>query len=244
MNLKEFFIDEKVIYPFKLFGKTHLFLLFLIIICLLIIFKNKNKLYKLNSQNKRNITISMAIIFTLNMLILYISSIYYHCFNFNTMLPLHLCYLSNYFYIYTILFKREHLLKYCYFLGFLGPLPAIIFFDVPSVFESYNFYLYIISHHLFLLGTVITFYFYPQKITFKDLIKLFLVLNICYFLMNIFNFYFNTNYFFTKGIPQFILELIPFLKFIPFMIILEIMEILIMVIIYRFWRKEYIHLLK
>ncbi len=238
MNLKEFFVDKNITIPFKLFGFTHLFLMFVVILIALILTKNKLKLNNLSKSTKRTITLVIALILLLNMLTLYISSFIYHNFDFNTMLPLHLCYLSNYFYIYVILFNKEHLYKYTYFLGFLGPIPAIIFFDVPSIFESFNFYLYLISHHFFLLSTILTFYMYPKKIPKTTLLKLFLILNILYFLMIIFNHHFNTNYFFTTQIPPFIINIFPFLKTIPTIIILELLEVFIMYIIYKFWYKQ------
>ena len=186
MNLKEFFIDEKITIPFKLFGKTHLFLILIIIISFIIIYHNRFKLTNLNIKTKKIITKLIALFLLLNMIILYISALYYHNFNFNTMLPFHLCYISNYFYIYTILFNKEKLFKYNYLLCFLGPIAAIIFFDVPSVLESFNFYSYVICHHIFLIGGILTFYLYPKHIYKKDLLKLFFILNIYFIFMIIY----------------------------------------------------------
>ena len=155
------------------------------------------------------------------------------------MLPFHLCYLSNYFYIFAVLLNKEKGYSYIYFLSFLGPIPAIIFFDVPSCWESFNFYLYVISHHLLVFMGLFTFYLYPKRINWKHLVKLFIALNILYFLMKIFNIYFDTNYFFSEVIPPFIIELLPFLKYFPVVIILEVMEIIIMGGLYFFFKKQY-----
>ena len=238
MTLKEFFVDEVITIPFKLFGKTHLFLMFLVLVGLILVFLNRKRIYGVSKNLKRKIVVVFAIILLLNMIILYVSSFYYHTFDYKTMLPLHLCYLSNYLYIFVVLLNREKWYPYLYFLAFLGPIPAINFFDVPSVWESFNFYLYIISHHLLVLMGLFTFYLYPKKINLKHLVKLFVVLNILYFLMNIFNIYFHTNYFFTGSIPPFILELLPFLKYFPVVIILEIMEIIIIGSLYLFYQRQ------
>lgn len=238
MMLKEFFVDENIIYPFKLFGKTHLFLIIFVILGLFIIYKNRVKIYNLPIIIKRKITKVLAFLFIFNMIVLYVSSFYYYSFDYKTMLPLHLCYLANYFYIFVILFNLKKLYPYIYFLVFLGPIPAIIFFDVPSVWESFNFYLYIISHHLLVLAGLFTFYLYPQKMKVKYVIKLFIVLNFLYILISIFNYYFGTNYFFSKGIPTFILNLFPFLNLFPTMFILEVMELFLMWILFRFYKRE------
>ena len=239
MVLKEFFVDENITIPFKLFGKTHLFLMSFVLAGLILIYSNRKKIYQLPKVCKRKMVVIFAIILLVNMLTLYISSFSYQAFDYKTMLPLHLCYLSNYFYIFAVLLKKEDWYSYIYFLSFLGPIPAIIFFDVPSCWESFNFYLYIISHHLLLLMGLFTFYMYPKRINWKHLVKLFIALNILYFLMKIFNIYFDTNYFFSEVIPPFIIELLPFLKYFPVVIILEVMEIIIMGGLYLFFKKQY-----
>ena len=239
MMLKEFFIDENITIPFKLFGKTHLFLLFFVLLFWSILFFMKKKIYQLKDKTKRRITVFFAIVLLINMLVLYVSSFYYHSFDYKTMLPLHLCYISNYFYIFVILFYKEKLYQYIYFLAFLGPIPAILFFDVPSVWESFNFYLYIISHHVLVIAGLFTFYMYPKKLSFKIIFRLVVILNILYIFMSIFNYFFQTNYFFSEAIPEFILELFPFLVHIPIVVILEFVEVVIIVILYFFFKREY-----
>lgn len=238
MKLKEFFVDEVITIPFKLFGKTHLFLIAFVLVGLMVIYFNRKRLYQLSNVLKRRIVVIFAIILLLNMIVLYVSSFYYQTFDYKTMLPFHLCYLSNYFYIIAVILKKENWYSYLYFLAFLGPIPAIIFFDVVSVWESFNFYLYVISHHLLVIMGLCTFYLYPRKVELKHVFKLVVVLNIIYFLMKIFNYYFGTNYFFSQAIPPFIIHLMPFLKYIPVVIILEGMEILILWGLYLFFKRQ------
>ena len=238
MKLKEFFVDENITIPFKLFGKTHLFLITFVLVGLMVIYFNRKRLYQLSNVLKRRIVVIFAIILLLNMIVLYVSSFYYQTFDYKIMLPFHLCYLSNYFYIIAVILKKENWYSYLYFLAFLGPIPAIIFFDVVSVWESFNFYLYVISHHLLVIMGLCTFYLYPRKVELKHVFKLVVVLNIIYFLMKIFNYYFGTNYFFSQAIPPFIIHLMPFLKYIPVVIILEGMEILILWGLYLFFKRQ------
>lgn len=238
MTIKEFFIDETITIPYKLFGKTHLFLLAFVIIGLAIIYFNRTKIYKISFKSKRRITKIIAIILLTNLLTLYIFQPLFHNFDFKDMLPLHLCYLSNIFYIYVILFNKENLYKYTYFLSFLGPIPAIIFFNVPSVWESFNFYLYVISHHILVLGGFLTFYMYPQKIDKKSPIKLAIILHIMYFIMMIFNNHFDTNYFFSESIPPIIIEIFPFLKYLPTTLILEVVAISLIYFLYKFFNNQ------
>lgn len=237
MTLKEFFIDEIITIPFKLFGKTHLFLLLLVIIGSSLIILNKSKINNLNPKAKHTITRVIAIVLLTNMATLYISSCIYHNFDYKDMLPFHLCYIANYTYIYSIFFNKN-MLKYSYFLSLIGPIPAIIFFNVPSIWESFNFYLYVISHHVLVLGSLATFYMYPKTIKVKNIVTLSIFLHILYIVMSIFNYYFKTNYCFSGGIPPFIINLFPFLKYIPTTIILEITVILIITLLYIFYNKQ------
>ena len=241
MTLKEFFVDENITIPFKLFGKTHWFLMIMVFVGLILVYVCRKKINSFSLVTKRRIVVVFALLLFANMLVLYISSFYYHSFDYRTMLPLHLCYLSNYFYLFVILFKKESLYPYLYFLAFLGPIPAIIFFDVPSCWESFNFYLYVISHHLLVIMGLFTFYLYPKKIEVSHMIKLFVVLNILYLFMKAFNFYFDTNYFFTGAIPSFIVKLLPFLQYLPVVVILEGMEILIMGVLYSFLKNSIVY---
>ncbi len=238
MTLREFFVDEVITIPFKLWGKTHLFLLTWVVLALGLVIIKRKKIYQLKSKQKRVITLIFCGILFLNMLTLYISSIYYQCFDYKTMLPLHLCYLANYFYIFVVWSRKSTLYPYLWFMPFLGSIPAIIFFDIVSVWESFNFYLYLISHHLFLIMGLITFYMYPKKITYKHVFQLVFVLTGIYLVMIVFNQAFQTNYFFSQGIPSFILEIFPFLRNMPTILILFVMELVIMGILYKFFNKQ------
>lgn len=238
MKLKEFFVDEIVFIPFKLWGKTHLFLILFVLVGLLLVYLNRKKIYQILPKNKRKITLVFASILLLNMTLLYVSSFAYDCFDYKTMLPFHLCYLANYFYMFVIFLKKESLYPYLYFLPFLGSIPAIIFFDVVSVWESFNFYLYLISHHLFIIMGLITFYMYPRKIKYRHVFRLILTLGGIYLFMVGFNQTFGTNYFFSEGIPPFILEMLPILNKFPVSLILVLMEILIIWVLYTFFNRQ------
>ena len=70
MKLKEFFVDENITIPFKLFGKTHLFLIAFVLVGLMVIYFNRKRLYQLSNVLKRRIVVIFAIILLLNMIVL------------------------------------------------------------------------------------------------------------------------------------------------------------------------------
>ena len=110
-----------------------------------------------------------------------------------------------------------------YFLAFIGPVPAIIWPKMVSSFDSFIFYQWIISHHVFLLGSFFLYYAYDFHIQKKDLWKVLIVANIVLLFATGFNMIFKTNYIFSSEIPAHVFELYPFLKYFNYpLLILEV----------------------
>jgi len=169
----------------------------------------------------------------LNMLVYNIAYLHYGVFDYKIHLPLHLCFISGYLFIFGIFTKNEKILKITFFLSFIGPLPAIIFPEMPSAWESFEFYEYFISHHFFMILSFFSYYALNLKITIKDVVITYILVNVLFLSLMPFNKLLNTNYMFSSGIPEFILELIPLLRYIHPIIILEILGTAILLILYQ-----------
>ena len=129
-----------------------------------------------------------------NMVIYNISTIYYGIFDYRIHLPFHLCFISGYMFMYGIIFKKEEILKYTFFLSFIGPISAILWPDLPSSFDYFKFYEYFISHHLFLILSFFSYYALNYNINLRNVIKVAIFTNILIFIMMPFNIIFNMNY--------------------------------------------------
>ena len=112
--LKEFFVDQNITIPFKLFGKTHCFLMLFVLVGLFIVYFNRKRINHFLERLKRKIVVIFALILLFNM-ITYFGSI----------------------------LAKEKWYPYLYFLAFLGPIPAIIFL-MCRVFGNLLIFIYIL----------------------------------------------------------------------------------------------------
>jgi hypothetical integral membrane protein (TIGR02206 family) len=209
--IKEFFIDEIAGAPFVLFGLTHFILVITTIIFSVIMHKNRNKLYSINKNKKRKISLFLITFLFINMTIYYLSLAYYGHYDWKVHLPLHLCFISGYLFMYSVLTNKINIYKIVYFFAFIGPIPAILLPDLKSGFDSFLFYQQVISHHVFLLSSLFIFYAYNVDIKIKDMFKSLIVGLGIFSVMYIFNSILETNYIMQNKLPDHVLKLFPFL---------------------------------
>lgn len=231
----DFFINESDggIVPFKLFGLVHIALFIITIFGMILVFKNRLKLYQINEKLKRKISIFIVVFMALNMIIYYLSKVYFGVYNWKVHLPLHLCFISGILFMIAIATKNRRLYKITYFMAFIGPLPAIIWPELYKTFDSFIFYHYIISHHFFLIANMFIYCSYDVDINKDDIVNTFLFVNIVFIVMIIFNNIFGTNYIMSSSLPQYMIDLYPILEYINYpAIFLEIIGILIVTLAY------------
>lgn len=231
--MREFFIDDVVKMPFTLFGWIHFLCFIITVIGLFYIYINRHKITNLSFRTKRIIEWVIITIMFVNMKLYYIPLLIYNRYDWKEHLPFHFCFIAGYLFMYMLLTNNKKLHRIIYFFAFMGPIPAIIWPDVKSSFDSFLFYQYFISHHFFLLSNFFLFYVYNQKLNFNDLKKAFIYANLIFMIMAIFNFIFKTNYIMSNSFPPHILDLFPFLSKVDYpFIILELVAILMLFIAY------------
>lgn len=234
--MKNFFTDQNYFWPFKLFGLTHILCLLFVVVGCIVIYIYRDKIKNMQDKTKNRILKSLVLLMLLNMIVFNISYLYFGIFNLKNDLPFHLCIFSGYMFMIGILFKKEQLLKITFFLSFIGPLPAMIWPDMNGTFNSFRFYEYFISHHVYLLASLFSYYALNYKITLKDVRNVFIFTNIIFLITIPVNKIFDSNYIFSNFIPPHIVELYPFLKHVPSAVVLEIVGITLMFIIYQIAR--------
>lgn len=232
--LREFFVNEHHTFAYKQFGLIHNIFSIIPVIILIIIYLNRNKISEIpKNKSKRFLKIS-AIILLLNMIIFTFGNLYYGSFDISKHLPFHLCFIANYMFMYAILFEKENILKYTIFLCFIGPIPAILWPDMTSTIDCFEWWQYVISHHFFICVSFYSYYALNYKVEFKNYIKTFILTNFLMLIMYPFNITFNTNYIFSTKIPDNVILLYPWLKYFPPILILEIVGLIISGSIYYF----------
>ncbi|MGM9835079.1 MAG: TIGR02206 family membrane protein [Bacilli bacterium] len=229
--LKEFFVNEYPHFLFKQWGLIHNIFTILALIGLVVLYINRNKLSRI--KYKELILKIGAIILLLNMIIYTFGNLYYGSFNYKEMLPFHLCFIANYMFIIAILFNKQNILKYTLFMSFIGPIPAILWPELVSTIDNFNFWQLVISHHFFINISLFSYYALNYRIDFKTFLKTFVLINILLIIVTPFNYYFDTNYIFTNYIPYNVLVLYPWLKYFPPHLVLEVVGLLIAILFYN-----------
>lgn len=232
--LREFFVNETPKFLFKQFGLIHLIFCFIPLIGTILIYLNRNKIAKIPKEKSKKILKISAVILLLNMIIFTVGFLYYGVFDYKKHLPFHLCFIANYMFMYGILFDKEWILKYTIFLCFIGPIPAILWPDMVSTIDNFEWWQYVISHHFFILVSFFSYYALGYKIEFKNYIRVFIFTNLLMFIMYPFNLKFGTNYIFSTEIPANVMVLYPWLKYFPPMLTLEVVGLAISGAIYYF----------
>lgn len=198
---------------FHLFNHLHIFLIASLVICGIALFLFRNSLKKF--KYKENIRIIMATILLLNMIIYYLGLFVTRIFNVLEDLPLHICFVTNFFMIYVLYKGDRNLYQYVYFFTFIGPIPAIIWSDLRFTYDTYEFWQFIICHHVMLLTSLYLLFVLEYKVEAKYMLKAFLIGVLYVILVNIGNAIFHTNYIMLTALPDNILKLYPFLSYFP-----------------------------
>ena len=232
--IREFFVNEVPKFLFKQFGLIHNIFITIPIIILIIIYINRKKISKIPVEKSKKFLKIGAIILLLNMIIFTFGFLYFGVFDYTKHLPFHLCFITNYMFMYGILFEKENILKLTFFLSFIGPIPAILWPDMVSTIDNFEWWQYVISHHVFICLSFFSYYAYNYKIQKKDFIKVFILTNLLMLIMYPFNLTFKTNYIFSTEIPANVMALYPWLKYFPPMMTLEVVGLSISAGLYAF----------
>lgn len=236
--IREFFVNEHPFIPYKPFGFIHCFCIFLVIFSLIYIYIKRDKISQMPKDKKRRILKIIAVIMLINMIIYNIAPHIFGYFDYKIHLPFQLCFISGYIFMFAILFNKDNLLKLTLFLSFIGPIPAILWPDMPSTIDDFNFWKYFISHHLFICASFFSYYALNYKIEFKDIIKAFLFANALVLIMMPFNHIFNMNYIYSSEIPSNIVAMYPWIKIFPPFIVIELTGIIIAFFLYLLIKKR------
>ncbi len=236
--IEEFIVNNNPGPSYDMFGFNHIFSILLAVIPMILIYINRNKISKIDQNKSRKILIIVATIMLLSQLIYFATNIIYGIFDYTIHLPLHLCFISNYIFIYAIYTKKDNILKYTLFLSFIGPIPAMLWPELPSSWDYFKFYEYFISHHVFIVASFFSYFALNYKIERKHIIGSAIFVNILIFGMMPFNIIFDMNYIYSSEIPAYIVNVYPFLKFFNPLLTIEVTGIVIAVLLYQLVRKR------
>lgn len=217
-----------------LFGTLHITIsvIFLLLYAAVIIFRRKLRKFGHFGAVRK----TMAGILFANMLIHYSGRIIIGEWHFSEDLPLHICFVANFFMMYILFTDDKHsLFSVIYYFTMLGPLPAIIFPDLSRSQSGYLFWQFIISHHVMLLFSLYCAFVLEYQTSVKDAGCSFLFGNAYVVLMAAFNGVFGTNYIMLGELPEQLYRTFPILYRLPAFVWLELAGMLSIAAAYAVW---------
>lgn len=158
-------------------------------------------------------------------------------------LPFHLCYFCTILSIVLSLNKNKKIFNFILVCGFIGGLGSFIAIDLSLSSRYFKYYKFTVSHIAIIILPIYFSIIHNYKIKIKELLEVFIELEILAIIMGIFNSYFKTNYFFVsfnsngaakgtilenlgEGYKYFInLELVAIFYFFLIYIVLKILEV-------------------
>lgn len=217
-----------------LFGTLHIMIsvIFLLLYAAVIVFRAKLR----GLGHFKTIRGIMAGILFANMLIHYSGRIIIGEWHFSEDLPLHICFVANFFMMYILFTDNKHsLFSVIYYFTMIGPLPAIIFPDLSRSQSGYLFWQFIISHHVMLLFSLYCAFVLGYETSFKDACRSFLYGNAYVAAMAVFNQIFGTNYIMLGELPEQLYRTFPILYSLPAFVWLELAGVLAIAAAYAVW---------
>lgn len=219
---------------FELFGTQHIMLslIFFALYAAVIVFRVKLREFG-HFMTIRRI---MAGLLFANMLIHYSGRIIIGEWHFSEDLPLHICFVANFFMMYILITdNKRSLFSVIYYFTMIGPLPAIILPDLSRSQSGYLFWQFIISHHVMMLFSLYCAFVLEYETSLKDACRAFLYGNAYVAVMAVFNGAFGTNYIMLGELPEQLYEKFPFLYALPAFVWLELAGMAAIAAAYGVW---------
>ncbi len=204
----------------QFFGVIHVLCILLTILSVFLVYKFRNKLKKNNFIP--NIIVGVLLI---NILVYVIGGILGGEFDKNFHIPLQYCYITGFFFIYSLLFKKEKIFNFLYYAIFFCTTSVIIFMDPGVSYDRYHFVLLIVSHHFLLVSSFYALYVLKYNVNKKGILYFFIYSSIVYTVVYIINYIFDTTYIFKESLPLFMYEYFPFINNIPTIVLFLVFSV-------------------
>lgn len=210
----------------KLFSPLHIGISAVFIILLILIAVLRKRLRKFGHFTV--IRRTAATILFANMFIHYAARIILGIWSIEEDLPLHICFVTNFFMMYILFTDNKHkLYRVVYFFTLIGPLPAIVWPDLHRGPSGWVFYQFIISHHFLVLVSAYCLLVIGYETNLKSAAAAFLIGNGYVGLIAILNNILGTNYVMLDGLPAQLYEVYPFLSAMPAFFWLELVGVIV-----------------
>jgi hypothetical integral membrane protein (TIGR02206 family) len=160
--------------PFQFFGFSHLFVIVVMLLGIGILFLLRN------SSQKLKLLARIAIVSTLVFQAILFNGwhIYHNTYLIGSYLPFHLCSISLYLVVFSLVFRKNWLSSFTYYVSFVSALLAVISPDVrpDQNFPEFRFIEFFLSHVFIVFGVVFLIFIDRIRLTYRSLWVSFVVL--------------------------------------------------------------------
>lgn len=118
-------------------------------------------------------------------------------------LPFHLCYFSTILSIILSLNKNKRLFNFILVCGVIGGLSSFISIDLSLSSSYFKYYKFTLSHIAIIISPIYFIIIHNYQLRVRELLEVFIELQILAIIMGVFNNFFKTNYFFVSFTSNF-----------------------------------------
>lgn len=192
--MKKFFLNQNNIFNIELFSVYHFLLIFITLIIVLLVILFRNKITFLSSKSKKKVRIIFSIVLIINFILRRGSFIYYNVYDYRFHLDINFCNFTSILFLIYAFTGNKKIYNICYYMAFCGPLISILIPSVNLSLTNYSFYSFLIIHHFVFIFNFIFLYMEDIKYDKKVFINTIIFFIIYFALVSFFNLLFNTQY--------------------------------------------------
>lgn len=193
--MNHFFYNPEI--HFKMWGTSHLVVIFLSINLILVLFLFKKRLFPY--RHVIRITVGSALILSrISLDFWYIQTGEW---DIGVSLPLELCSIASLMCGVMLLTKSERLFEVFYFIAIGGAIQAILTPSLDYGFPQFRFFQFFIDHFLLILAPLIMIALYEYRVTIGSVLKAFITINLIAIAVFFINISIPANYMFLRHKP-------------------------------------------
>lgn len=187
--MENFFLNKNSLLRMRLFNMYHFFLILIVFLLVALIVVNKEKFINMTKEKHKKLRLILAFLLIGTLIIKNVSLLYFNAFDWKKNLDIGFCGFTNIMFILYCITGSKKIYPICFTMTFIGPLLSILIpsFDISPL--NYNFYSFIIMHHLIFIFNIMFMYIegytYSKKVFIKSIIFIF-IYTILIYLFDIF----------------------------------------------------------
>ncbi|MGP4071755.1 YwaF family protein [Piscibacillus sp. B03] len=232
----ELYSFNREVYPFEMFTFEHIMMLIITVVLIMGLYFFREEI---RNQFRRSVKFILITLLILSEAIFHVWFIIHDRWDITINLPLQLCSISLYLCVWMLITKSNNVFEVAFFISMTGAAIAIITPELFFGFPHLRFFQFFIAHIVIVLSCFYMLWVERLALTFRSVIKAFLILNAIAFVVYWVNQWLGSNYMFLANQPS-NASIIDFLGPYPWYIVsLEAIAVALFLIIFFIYKKSH-----